>query len=94
MIYILIAIIVILCIAIVCLSVNFQRTRQSHKQKAAEFDHLIIAFTEHSEENSGQLQLSDELTQKLLRARSKIDKDMLGLQNDFVKVLSKNGLIE
>ena len=93
MIYLLITIIVLLCLTIVVLSINFRREQLSHNEKVNELHDVIVQLTLDSEQRLTQLKISDELRQKLHSAREKIDRDVLALQHDFIETLFKNNLI-
>jgi len=90
MIYFLLAIIVILCIAIVCLSINFQLTKTHHNQKVADLNDLIVLLTNNVNSNTGSIGLSDDLTGILNNARAKIDGQLLSLQRDFAEAVDNN----
>ena len=90
MIYILIAIIVLLCIVIVCLSIRFTMANCMHHTKVAEMKMLITQLDDNRNSHSAQMVLSDDLTKKLHAARSKIDSDMISIQMDCIESLSKN----
>ena len=94
MIYILIAIIVLLSVAIVCISIDFKRTKHDHKKKVTELNYVIVGLAANSDNQLGQLRLSDEIKEKLVAARETIDKDMMDMQYDFVKTLSENKLLD
>jgi hypothetical protein len=61
MIYILIAIIVLLSIAIVVLSIDFRRAKMSHEEKVGKLNYAVVQLLSDSETQLGQLRLSDEL---------------------------------
>lgn len=94
MIYILTAIIVLLSAAIVYITIDFKRTKNSHEKKVNELNYTIVGLMANNDNQLGQLKLSDELKGKLIAARETIDKDMLAMQYDFVETLSKNKLLD
>lgn len=94
MIYLLTIIIVLLSIAIVTLSVNFRKAKLSHREKVAELRFALVQLTADNEHKLAQLQLSDDLKNKLQATREKLDKDLVAVQYDLVEILSKNSLID
>ncbi|HLA55687.1 MAG TPA: hypothetical protein VK623_06285 [Flavobacterium sp.] len=94
MIYILMFIIVCLCAAIVCLTIDFKKAKSRHELKIGELNYAIVQMMASNDSQLGQLKLSDELKEKLKTARETIDKDMLAMQYDFVETLSKNKLLD
>jgi uncharacterized coiled-coil protein SlyX len=93
MIYILIAIIILLSAAIVALSIDFKRAKQSHQQKINELNYVIAELVISNDSQQGQLKISDDLREKLRTAKEKIDRDLLAMQYDFVEILSENKLL-
>lgn len=94
MIYILIAIISLLTVAIVGLSISFSKAKRDHAQKVDELQYVIVQLTAHNQDQLDKLKLSDTLREKLDAARETIDKDLMAMQYDFVATLSKNNLVD
>lgn len=94
MIYLLTIIIILLSIAIVTLSVNFRKTKLSHQEKVAELRYALVQLTANNEHGMAQLQLSDDLKDRLQATREKLDKDLMAVQYDLVEILSKNSLLD
>jgi len=93
MIYILITIIVLLSIAIVCISIDFNREKSNHDKKMQEMKDVIGMMANIGHEKAGMIKLSDDLNISLTTARKTLDNDILAMQYDLVETLSKNDLV-
>jgi len=94
MIYFLVAIIVLLAGAFIYISIDFKRTKLNHEKTVAELNFVIIRLIDNQKSQLSQLKLSDDMKEKLTKAREVIDKDLLAMQYDYLDILSKNNLLE
>lgn len=94
MIYVLIAIIVLLSIAMVYISIDFKRAKHIHEEKVNELNFVIVQLLDSQKDQIGKLKLSDELKEKLKKAREIIDRDFIAMQFDSIKTLSENNLLD
>ncbi len=91
--YILVSIIIILCLAIIYISISFGQSRNAHKTQVGNLKKTIVLLNETHQKQLMQLVLSDELQKNMRESRTKMDMELLAAQSDFISTLHKNNLI-
>ncbi|RZJ73536.1 hypothetical protein [Flavobacterium sp.] len=93
MFYLLLFTITILAAVIVMQMLQIKRARIEHDQKMEVMRQVIVQLASNSAEKSQQLQLSQDLMDKLRSANAVLSQDISGLVNEFVETLASNNLL-
>lgn len=94
MIVILIAVIVLLIAAIVCLNIAFYKEKRLFKIRLESMRQIIAEITRKQSGQLGQIKLSDELNEKLKAGNVALSQDIFGLNRELFDMLSKNNLLK
>jgi uncharacterized protein YoxC len=94
MIYILIAIIVVLCFAIVCISVEYMRQKRRYQQSSDELKSAIVQLTHNVKNRERETEASFDKLKTFYAAGEKIQEDLGSFRNETLKILTDNNLLK
>ncbi|OYU81658.1 MAG: hypothetical protein CFE23_04095 [Flavobacterium sp. BFFFF1] len=94
MLFVLIAIILSLFAAIIYLGIDFHREKKLFRKKIAALEEIIVQITRKQMLQSGQLKLSDEMSENLKKTKIVLNEDIFGLNYELFDLLSKNDLLK
>ena len=84
----------LLCGAIVWLTVGFRRDRMQHEVKAAGLRSDMLQINMTGERQKGKLLVSVDMERKIMAVKQQLDQELLLLQHDLIGTLAKNKLVE
>lgn len=94
MIFFLFSIILLLCVAIVYLSVDFVRQRKTFRRKIDSLEDVIVHISKTQHIQSDQIKLSDSLSENLKKSKSVLSNSIFDLNYELFEILSKNDLLK
>lgn len=93
MVIFLIAVIVLLTGIIVYLNIQFYNEKRQFRARIESLRKVIVEITNIQTEQTGKLQLSDTLDEKLKTDNTKLSDAVFGLNHEMFKILSENNLL-
>jgi hypothetical protein len=91
---ILLFVIVINSAIMVYLYFDNRKSRMVHSQKTEALQSIIIELLSNQKEQHEKIMLADELKERLKFSKNKLNQEILGLQYEFLELLTRNNLLE
>ena len=90
MIFVLISIVFLLSVVLFYLIYQMSSIKIEHYKTVSNLESVIYQLLIEQKKQSSNLQLSDELKSKLLKARVSIDENVMDIQKDLIAMIAKN----
>jgi len=94
MIFFLSSVILLLCIAIVYLLIDFLNEKKIFKKRIDALEEMILLISKKQILQSNQLKLSDDLNENLKRSKFVLNNTIFDLNYELLDLLSKNDLLK
>ena len=94
MIFFLTTIIILLCIAIIYLCIDFVRQRKIFRRRIDSLEEIIVRISKKHLIQSDQIKLSDSLSENLKKSKSVLNSSIFDLNYELFDILSKNDLLK
>jgi len=94
MIFFLSSVILLLCIAIVYLLIDFLNEKKIFKKRIDALEEMILLISKKQILQSNQLKLSDDLNENLKRSKFILSNTIFDLNYELLDLLSKNDLLK
>lgn len=90
MIFVLISIVFLLSVVLFYLIYQMSNIKIEHSKTVSNLESVIYQLLVEQKKQSSNLQLSDDLKSKLVKARVSIDENVMDLQKDLIAIIAKN----